>query len=168
MSWSRLEALVPTRRRTLSAPKRWYTSHSGAPAIQGHQHFRGTSQARAQATTAFPRSSQYMPEGAQRGVAAVGVVRAGAGTPGWQLPVAAAASLAGVAAVTAASLLLGLPCDRQPAETIAFDPAGVLDKLRAFAAGGLLLASVGYMLPAAAHFKPVVQSWWRRWAIIVD
>ncbi len=66
----------------------------------------------------------------------------------------AAASLAGVAAVTAASLLLGLPCDRQPAETIAFDPAGVLDKLRAFAAGGLLLASVGYMLPAAAHFKP--------------
>eukprot|EP00198_Chlamydomonas_reinhardtii_P005990 XP_001695326.1 ZIP family transporter [Chlamydomonas reinhardtii] len=55
------------------------------------------------------------------GLGYVGIARAVAGTPGWQ---------------------------------IAFDPTHVAGRLRAFAAGALLLAAVGYMWPAAAHFKP--------------
>ncbi|GFR50906.1 hypothetical protein Agub_g13204, partial [Astrephomene gubernaculifera] len=88
------------------------------------------------------------------GAACVGIARAAAGSPGWQLPAATAGLLAAACATAVAALLLPLPCGRVPSEDIAFDPGHWADKLQAFAAGGLLLASVGYLWPAAAHYKP--------------
>ncbi|GIM10295.1 hypothetical protein Vretimale_14073 [Volvox reticuliferus] len=88
------------------------------------------------------------------GVACVGIVRAVARNPGWRLPAAAAGLLAVSLLGGVSLLLLQLPCGRVAAEDIVFDPARLADRLRAFTSGGLLLASVGYLWPAAAHFKP--------------
>ncbi|KAG2447764.1 hypothetical protein HYH02_007222 [Chlamydomonas schloesseri] len=88
------------------------------------------------------------------GLGYVGVSRAVAGAPGWQVPAAAAGLLAGTCAAAVCVLLLPLPAGVVPSAEIVFDPGHVAGRLRAFAAGALLLASVGYMWPAAAHFKP--------------
>ncbi|KAG2430207.1 hypothetical protein HXX76_010306 [Chlamydomonas incerta] len=88
------------------------------------------------------------------GLGYVGVARAVAGTPGWQVPAAGAGLLAASCAVTVCVLLLPLPAGVVPSAEIAFDAGHVAGRLRAFAAGALLLAAVGYMWPAAAHFKP--------------
>jgi hypothetical protein len=97
-----------------------------------------------------PRS----PAGLAPGVACVGIARAVTGTPGWRLPAGAAGLIATTMLAGVALLLLPLPCGRVAAEDIVFDPARLADRLKAFASGGLLLAAVGYMWPAAAHFKP--------------
>lgn len=88
------------------------------------------------------------------GLGYVGIARAVAGTPGWQVPTAAAGLLAVTCAAAVCVLLLPLPAGVVPSAEIAFDPTHVAGRLRAFAAGALLLAAVGYMWPAAAHFKP--------------
>ncbi|GLI61633.1 hypothetical protein VaNZ11_004053 [Volvox africanus] len=88
------------------------------------------------------------------GVACVGIVRAVAGNPGWRLPAAAAGLLGATLLGGVSLLLLPLPCGRVAAEDIVFDPTRLADRLRAFTSGGLLLASVGYLWPAAVHFKP--------------
>ncbi|GIL56120.1 hypothetical protein Vafri_11560 [Volvox africanus] len=88
------------------------------------------------------------------GVACVGIVRTVAGNPGWRLPAAAAGLLAATLLGGVSLLLLLLPCGRVAAEDIVFDPTRLADRLRAFTSGGLLLASVGFLWPAAAHFKP--------------
>lgn len=84
----------------------------------------------------------------------MGVVRAVAGSSGWRSPAAAAGVLAASLAAGVALLLLPLPCGLVAPEDIALDPVGLADRVRAFASGGLLLGSVGYLWPAAAHFKP--------------
>ncbi|EFJ40336.1 ZIP family transporter [Volvox carteri f. nagariensis] len=95
-----------------------------------------------------------MLRGIAPGVTCVGIVRTVAGAPGWRRPAAAAGLLATCLGTAVSLVLLSLPYGRVAAEEIALDPAGLAGRLQAFASGGLLLAAVGQLWPAAAHFKP--------------
>ncbi|KAG2492412.1 hypothetical protein HYH03_009355 [Edaphochlamys debaryana] len=88
------------------------------------------------------------------GLACVGIARAVSGTPGWKLPAGVALLFACVSVTAVSVLLMPLPAGVVPSNQIAFDTPHMADRLRAFASAGLLLASVGYLWPAAAHIKP--------------
>ncbi|KXZ44910.1 hypothetical protein GPECTOR_61g863 [Gonium pectorale] len=75
------------------------------------------------------------------GAACAGVAAAVMGTVSWQSAAAAGGCLAALSAAAVGVLLVPLPFGREAAEDIRFDPAHAADRLRAFAAGGLLLAS---------------------------